>query len=572
MKWKLTLSVRLLIGFGIICIFLAAIGMFSLSTMSTVNVKTEQIIGNWMPSIGKAHQMKMATVQVRQMQGEFILDPDNEQLIKQMDDAKAELKVLVEDYLDKSLSVEGRGIAMRFFTDYEASESTNEQIMGFAQEGNMAGATLIYDGNAARFFNDIIKGLDQLIAISEEEANAAGVSNQAEYKQGVQIIVIAIILIIIISIGLSIWTIRSILSPIRQINSVLQDLAQAKGDMNKRIHIDTGDEIQVTADNVNKVLDTVEHMVNQIRTSTTEVGTSSESINLNCSQLSYATEEITQSINHLSEQANIQADKTQYALNLVNEYCESLNEMVVSSQETYELAMKAYENSEEGNEHISLILNQMKMITEQNELTLISLQHLQNTLLRIGEVNGIIKNISDQTNMLALNASIEAARAGVHGKGFAVVATEVAKLSKDTKVSSQHIVGFIDEITDEVNKVSTQFDQNTKYISEGTAQIEQMMQTFMMIKSMNNQVMNNGAKTREEANDMLSTVDEVVAVFNLISSLSTEQSASSQQISASAEEQLSSTHLILSFTQNMSQHSEELKKLVEQFHVQVESA
>ncbi|MEX2414525.1 MAG: methyl-accepting chemotaxis protein [Paenibacillaceae bacterium] len=572
MKWKLTLSIRLLIGFGILCIFLAAIGMFSLSTMSAVNVKTEQIIGNWMPGIGKAHQMKMAAVQVRQMQGEFIVDPDNEQLINQMNDAKAELKVLVEDYLDTSLSEEGRGIAMRFFTDYEASESTNEQIIDSAQEGNIKGAQLIYDGNAARFFNDITKALDELIAISEAEANAAGVANQDEYKRGVQIIVIAIILIIILSIGLSIWTIRSILSPIRQINHVLQDLAQAKGDMNKRIHIDTGDEIQVTADNVNKVLDTVENMVNQIRTSTTEVGASSESINMNCSQLSYATEEITEAIGHLSEQAGVQADKTQYALNLVNEYCESLREMAASSQETYELAMKAYENSEEGNDHISVILNQMKIITEQNELTLNSLQHLQSTLLRIGEVNGIIKNISDQTNMLALNASIEAARAGVHGRGFAVVATEVAKLSKDTKASSDHIVGFIEEITDEVNKVSTQFDQNTKYISEGTAQIEQMMQTFMTIKSMNNQVMSNGAKTKEEANDMLSTVVEVVDVFNLISSLSTEQSASSQQISASAEEQLSSTYLILSFTQNMSQHSEELKKLVEQFHMHDASA
>jgi|DewCreStandDraft_1066081.scaffolds.fasta_scaffold00111_4 methyl-accepting chemotaxis protein len=571
MKWKLTLTARLLIGFGILCVFLAAIGVFSLTTMGTVNVKTEQIIGNWMPGIGKAHQMKMATVQVRQMQGEYIRDPNNEQLIQQMDEAKTELKLLVDDYLENSLSEEGKGIAMRFFTDYEASESTNQQIITSAQEGNIKGAQLIYDGNAARFFNDITKGLDELIAISEEGANAAGAANQDEYKHGVRIIVIAIILIIILSIGLSIWTIRSILSPIRKINSVLQDLAQAKGDMNKRIQIDTGDEIQITANNVNKVLDTVQHMVNQIRTSTAEVGASSESITLNCSQLSYATEEITGSITYLSEQAGIQADKTNYALNLVNQYCESLQEMASNSQETYELAMKAYEHSEEGNEHISVILNQMNVITEQNELTLTSLQHLQNTLLRIGEVNGIIKNISDQTNMLALNASIEAARAGVHGRGFAVVATEVAKLSKDTKASSEHIVGFVDDITEEVNKVSTQFDQNTKYISEGTAQIERMLQTFMTIKTMNNQVMNNGAKAKEEANDMLSTVVEVVDVFNLINSLSTEQSASSEEISASAEEQLSSTHLILSFTQNMSQHSEELKKLVEQFQAHDES-
>ncbi len=572
MKWKLTLSIRLMIGFGILCVFLAAIGMFSLSTMRAVNVKTEQIIGNWMPGIGKAHQMKMAVVQLRDLQGEFILAPDNEQLIKQMEDRKTELKLLVDDYLATSLSEEGKGIAMRFFTDYEAGESTNQQILVSAQEGNINGAQLIYDGNAARFFNDIAKGLDELIMTSEGEANVVGSANQREYKQGVRIIVIAIILMILLSVGLSIWTTRSILSPIRKINDVLQDLAHAKGDMNKRIHIDTGDEIQITADNVNKVLDTVEHMVNQIRTSTAMVGTASESINVNCSQLSYATEEITDSISHLSEQASVQADKTQFALELVNQYCNSLRQMATSSQETYELASRAYENSEEGNEHISIIINQMNVITEQNELTLASLQHLQSSLLRIGEVNGIIKNISDQTNMLALNATIEAARAGIHGRGFAVVASEVAKLSKDTKASSDHIVGFIDEIKDEVNKVSTQFNQNTMYISQGTIQIEKMMQTFRTIKSMNNQVMNNGAKAQEGANDMLSTVVEVVDVFNLINSLSTEQSASSQQISAAAEEQLSSTHLILSFTYTMAQHSEELKKLVEQFHAQDESA
>lgn len=576
MKWKwklkLTLSARLLIGFGILCVFMASIGVFSLTTMNQVNEKTEQIIGNWMPSISKAHQLKMAAVQVRQMQGEYILDSNNDNLISQMDDAKTGLKLLVDEYLETSLSEAGKGIATRFFMDYEASENTNEQIMSFAQSGNVGGATLLYDGNAKRFFDDVIKGLDELIATSEEEAHAAGVANQSEYSQGVQIIIIAMILIIILSIGLSLWTIRSILSPIRTINSVLRNLAEAKGDMNKRIHIQTGDEIQITAESVNKVLDTVENMVNQIRTATTEVGESSNHINQNCNQLSLATEEITGAISSLSEQAVVQVDKTQYALALINRFCESLQEMTNSSQDTYELAMKAYENSEEGNEHITVILNQMKVITEQNELTLTSLQRLQNTLLRIGEVNGIIKNISDQTNMLALNASIEAARAGAHGRGFAVVATEVAKLSKDTKSSSDHIVGFVEEITDEVNKVCIQFDQNTKYISEGTTQIELMMQTFMDIKNMNNQVMDNGAKAKEEANHMLKTVVEVVDVFNLIDNLSAEQSASSQQISASAEEQLSSTHLILSFSQNMSTHSEDLKKLVEQFQVSRESA
>jgi methyl-accepting chemotaxis protein len=574
MKWKLklTLSVRLLIGFGILCVFMASIGIFSLTTMNKVNEKTEQIIGNWMPGISKAHQLKMAAVQVRQLQGEYILDPRNDNLISQMDDAKNSLKLLVDEYLEKSLSEAGKGIAMRFFMDYEASENTNEQINSFAQSGNVGGATLLYDGNAKRFFDDIIKGLDELIATSEEEAQAAGVANQNEYSQGVQIIIIAMILIIILSIGLSLWTIRSILLPIRTINSVLHNLAEAKGDMNNRIHIQTGDEIQITAECVNKVLDTVENMVNQIRTATTEVGASSIHINQNCNQLSLATEEITNAISSLSEQAIVQVDKTQYALTLINRFCESLREMTNSSQDTYELAMKAYENSEEGNEHITVILNQMKVITEQNELTLTSLERLQNTLLRIGEVNGIIKNISDQTNMLALNASIEAARAGVHGRGFAIVATEVAKLSKDTKSSSDHIVGFVEEITDEVNKVCSQFDQNTSYISEGTTQIERMMQTFMDIKNMNNQVMANGAKAKEEANNMLKTVVDVVDVFNLIDHLSAEQSASSQQISASAEEQLSSTHLILSFSQHMSTHSEDLKKLVEQFQVNYESA
>lgn len=560
-------SVRLMLGFGLLCLFLVCLGVFSLFTMKNVNVQTERIINNWMPAVSKAYQIKMEVSKIYRLQGKFINDPQNESMEKEIADKKAALKSLVDAYTAQSMSEKGKDVATRFFMDYEGGEANDKQIVEQAKSGNVKGAFLLYEGTATRFFDDVNTSLDELISISETEASNAGKTNQKQYDQGFRITIAAMGLIVLLAVGLSFWTIRSILSPIRKINAILKDLAGSKGDLSQRIHLHSGDEMEAMAHNVNQVLETVENMVTHIRVSTAEVAASSLTIQDNCSQLAVATEEISTAVSGLSEKSLEQAEQTHVSRQLVHDYLGKLARMAENAQETYELAQNAKENTERGNEQMLSILEQMQVITARNDAANATLHKFRGMLEHIENVNKLIKSISEQTNILSLNAGIEASRAGAQGKGFTVIATEVRKLSNDTSSSAENIISLLDGIKAEVESLTKQFTENTQNIVAGSRQIRQLTDTFKAIKEMNDTVMKNGELTKEEADRMLSSAEEIARVFEMIGGLSEEQSAVSQQISASVEEQLSNTQVIESFTKELSKQSDQLKKLVEQFHV-----
>ncbi|WEK55547.1 MAG: methyl-accepting chemotaxis protein [Candidatus Cohnella colombiensis] len=560
-------STRLWLGFGVLCLFIGGLGSFALITMSSVNSNTEQIIHNWMPAVSKAYQIKLEAGQIHELQRQLIDDPTDQSLEQIIREKKDAVKALVEAYVSQSISEEGTAIASRFFIDYEGGEATDEQIKEQAKSGNIRGAKLLYEGVAARLFNDINKSLEQLIAISETEATAAGATNKAEFESGFQIIIIALCFVLLLAIGLSLWTIRSILLPIRTINGVLQSLAGAKGDLSQRLRIASGDEIETMANNVNEVLATVENMVNHIRDATTEVAASSERIETNCSQLSDATVEIADAITGLSAQAQEQAETTHASQRLVREYLNKLNHLAEKAQETFELANDAKQKTEHGSQQMASVLDVMMAITAQNAAANESLSSFRTKLVHIGNVNEMIKSISEQTNILSLNAGIESTRAGIHGKGFAVIANEVRKLSNDTKGSAQSIIQLMSSIQEDVEALTQQFQSNTRNIDVGCEQIQQLTATFQTIQAVNGTVMDNGMLTKNEATSMLNSSATIVDRFDQLSTLSEDQSAVSQQVSASVEEQLSSTQMIESFTKELSEQSGKLKGLVEQFHV-----
>jgi methyl-accepting chemotaxis protein len=573
MRLKISISVRLFIGFGIICLFLLGIGMFSMITMSNVNKTTTEITDNWMPSVSKAYQMKLAVTQFNQLEGKFITASESgsasegQAIEEQMIQLNETLNQLVEEYLAATNNEEAKKIANTFYMEFDAYQLTHDQIIDSAKSGSISGAKLLYEGNGDRFFNNIHQHLDNLIILSEQLAGEAADTNQTQYDRGQLIILIAMASIVVISVLISLFTSRSIVKPIRRINTVLGDLADAKGDLSRRVEVKSGDEIEIMGNNVNKVLETVEHMVTQIHSSTEEVATYSSQIESSCKQLEGSSDEISLAITNLSQRAVEQLEKTSSTQQFMDEYYELLKQVSAYAEQTYHIAQNANEKSEEGNTQIQNVLQQMDQIKSQNKITSKSMEYFQNSLEKVENINTMIQNISRQTNLLSLNAGIEAARAGEHGKGFAVVAQEVRKLSIQTSDASQSIVTLLDEIQNEVRKVTADFGQNTKSIELGSEHIGKMLDTFGMIRDTNNKVMVNGQKTTEETHRILETVQEIMDTFKFIGEMSQDQSAASEEISASAQEQLYNTKNISNLMNSLSEQASRLKSLVDQFNV-----
>lgn len=264
----------------------------------------------------------------------------------------------------------------------------------------------------------------------------------------------------------------------------------------------------------------------------------------------------------------------------------NINSVAKDSEEAQKIALK-------GQEIISRTIHEMTNIRDAVFDTAEKIQALGERSQKIGEIIQVIDDIAEQTNLLALNAAIEAARAGEHGKGFAVVADEVRKLAERSGQATKEIYALITAIQQEVNEAVEEINNGTKIVQAGTelsaeaetalsAISENVAQTNMNIQEIShatNEVTDSSTKVNTSIRQLQSMSDETLELLhdlveentniktmvNEVSNLSQGFVANCQQASASTEQATASSQSVASVAKELAATAESLNKFLAQF-------
>eukprot|EP01029_Cantina_marsupialis_P007267 TRINITY_DN1801_c0_g2_i2.p4 TRINITY_DN1801_c0_g2~~TRINITY_DN1801_c0_g2_i2.p4 ORF type:complete len:706 (-),score=66.17 TRINITY_DN1801_c0_g2_i2:1283-3400(-) len=371
------------------------------------------------------------------------------------------------------------------------------------------------------------------------DANKLDSIISTKLSEGIKTEVIAGTVFIIFGLAIIAFASLSIVKPIRQVVERLNDIASGEGDLTQRLEVKSQDEIGQLSKGFNLFLDKLQHTIKEV-IQTTE-------------QVANTTSQAKASASSTRESSESQFKEVDLVATAAEEMTQTAGLVVQNAEVAVDAACEANRSAQQGQQVIELSAGEMRKLVERMSSAVPIVEELAKNNGNITEILSVIEGISEQTNLLALNAAIEAARAGEQGRGFAVVADEVRNLASRTQSSVGEIRAVIDkvhagtqDVVEAIQEGNILANDTALHVQNAVEDLGSIFTSIEAISDMNNQIV----RAAEEQQSVSGEVNQSVVNIRDLSAKILEQAAASEQVG-----------------NEIDQLSQQQQKLVNQFKV-----
>jgi len=406
------------------------------------------------------------------------------------------------------------------------------------------------DNKSIVFYNKVpLSGWNVASVVSEKELFAP------LNKLMLTLILITIVIVFIVA-TVIVFVAKQITLPLTKLSDFAEEIAE--GNLTNKLEVHGQDEISKVTKALNNTVSKLKKMIGDVMVISNDLALStSESLKGN--------EEVSRSMQEIATGAVSQAEGASKASIVTRELVEDINEISKKCNYMIDIVEKSTNRSTKVSQGVQHTVDSIKNIATTNKHNVEEIQNLLNQSKEIGQIVDVISDISEQTNLLSLNAAIEAARAGAQGRGFAVVADEVRKLAEQSSNSSKRIVELINGIQKQIEIISNKMNSGTSEVMHGVKMATLIGNDFEEIEKVFNEVNNIVLEVSESTNTMEKKVNVTADIINNVASVTEENSSATEEVTASNEEQIAFMHQIVDSTYTLEELVKKLKDTVYKF-------
>ncbi len=563
-----TIRGKVVFCFGLLTVVLVALSITSYFNMIKLESEIDYIVQHDVKIDREVQELSNALTEMESSARGFVItgatgflapyENGKNNIDVQFEDLKEHFKGN-QDQLDKMTKIEqSYGFWIQF----------TERVIDSRQDVGLEEAARLVESGVGKKYMDLVQSYVDMIVEAQSAAQgerAAALDQQVLYSKiaTISLSVFAIILSIFFSFIIS----RNIRVNVKKISQSILEIANAGGDLTKRIKVKSKDELAGLANDTNQLIEGIAVLVRQVSEMAENVSASSE-------QLLASSEETSRTINSIAETSSEIAAGSEQTKDSMNESISKMNSLedasnyLVQQAEQLKISTQDMQKvAEQGGKTVQASSNKIMAIEETISNTSQTVEALGKKSNEINTIISTITDIAEQTNLLALNAAIEAARAGEHGKGFAVVADEVRKLAEQSQKAAHGVKDIVKSIQQEVEVIIKQNDEGVKEVIAG---VESTNETNSAL----NDIMNQTKKTSVIVNEMVENIEHTLQLsknvsesFTQVNEIAASTALNTETTAAASEEGSAAMQEVTASASELSKQAEQLREVVSKFKI-----